>query len=151
FTQRRQRSLAGTRARGTRRPVDADAGDPCSRDRGVATQDRVADVARLQPRRRHRRQPGTLPPTGIGTNMNRQQLENLVAEANLAPSVHNTQPTRWRLADDGSVLIFEDTSRRLTIGDPSGRDAAVSHGAAIEGFALAAGVLGQRVIVSRAD
>jgi hypothetical protein len=60
-----------------------------------------------------------------------------VEEANLAPSVHNTQPTRWRLEADGTVLVLEDTTRRLPVGDPAGRDAAVSHGAAIEGFALA--------------
>ncbi len=61
----------------------------------------------------------------------------LAAEANLAPNVHNTQPTRWRLAADGSVLVLEDATRLLPVGDPRGRDAAVSHGAAIEGFALA--------------
>ena len=61
----------------------------------------------------------------------------LVAEANFAPSVHNTQPTRWSLAPDGTVLVLEDVARRLPVGDPEGRDADVSHGAAIEGFAMA--------------
>ncbi len=81
----------------------------------------------------------------------------LVAEANLAPSVHNVQPTRWRLEPNGEVLLFDDPSRRLTFGDPTGRDAAVSHGAALEGFALACAArgLGVRVqappIVSAAD
>jgi len=60
-----------------------------------------------------------------------------VSDANLAPSVHNTQPTRWRLDGEGRVLVLEDVSRRLPVGDAAGRDAAVSHGAAIEGFALA--------------
>jgi nitroreductase len=69
----------------------------------------------------------------------------LVETANLAPSVHNTQPTRWRLNADGSVLVFEDTTRRLPIADPAGRDAAVSHGAAIEGFALACAAFGTAV------
>jgi nitroreductase len=69
----------------------------------------------------------------------------LVAEANLAPSVHNTQPTRWRLTPDGEVLAFEDLSRRLAVGDPEGRDAGVSHGAAMEGFALAAASRGLEV------
>ena len=71
----------------------------------------------------------------------------LAAEANLAPSVHNTQPTRWRLAPDGAVEVLEDVSRRLPVGDPLGRDAGVSHGAAIEGFALAAGERGWSVAV----
>lgn len=65
------------------------------------------------------------------------ELTLLVAEANLAPSVHNTQPTRWRIEPDGRILVLEDAARRLPVGDPAGRDAAVSHGAAIEGFALA--------------
>lgn len=66
-----------------------------------------------------------------------EQLGQSVRDANLAPSVHNTQPTRWRLEADGSVLVLEDVSRRLAVGDPLGRDADVSHGAAIEGFVLA--------------
>lgn len=75
------------------------------------------------------------------------EVTALVAEASLAPSVHNTQPTRWRLAADGSILVLEDTLRRLKIGDPTGRDADVSHGAAIEGFALAASCRGFGVAV----
>jgi nitroreductase len=30
-------------------------------------------------------------------------LRELVAEARLAPSVHNIQPTRWRLCPDGRL------------------------------------------------
>jgi hypothetical protein len=75
----------------------------------------------------------------------------LAQEANLAPSVHNTQPTRWRLAPDGQVLVLEDGRRRLPVGDPAGRDADVSHGAAIEGFALACAVQGLAVGVEPLD
>jgi hypothetical protein len=71
----------------------------------------------------------------------------LVAEASLSPSVHNTQPTRWRLAPDGRVQVLEDESRRLPIGDPEGRDLNVSHGSAVEGFCLAAGRRGLTVDV----
>lgn len=60
----------------------------------------------------------------------------LVAEASLAPSVHNVQPARWRFTDDG-LILFEDRSRRLPAGDPTGRDAATSLGAAAEGMAIA--------------
>lgn len=63
------------------------------------------------------------------------QLE-LVAEAALAPSVHNVQPARWRFVD-GAVELWEDLARRLPAGDPHGRDAAMSLGAATEGMALA--------------
>lgn len=74
-------------------------------------------------------------------------LTALVAAANLAPSVHNTQPTRWRLEPDGALLVLEETARRLPVGDPQGRDADVSHGAAIEGLALALGARGVRLSV----
>lgn len=60
----------------------------------------------------------------------------LVAEAALAPSVHNVQPARWRF-DPDAVILFEDTRRRLPAGDPEGRDTAVSLGAATEGLAIA--------------
>lgn len=32
-------------------------------------------------------------------------LRELVAEARLAPSVHNIQPTRWRLLGDGRLAL----------------------------------------------
>lgn len=79
------------------------------------------------------------------------EVAALAAEANLAPSVHNTQPTRWRLAADGAVLVLEETTRRLAIGDPAGRDAAVSHGAAIEGFAIACSARGIAVETEALD
>jgi len=72
----------------------------------------------------------------------------LVADASLSPSVHNTQPTRWRLTPDGRVEVLEDGSRRLRIGDPEGRDLSVSHGSAVEGFCLAAGLRGLAVAIS---
>lgn len=61
----------------------------------------------------------------------------LLVEASRAPSVHNTQPACWRLQDDGRIWLFEDTQRRLPVGDPSGRDHAISLGAAFEGLHLA--------------
>jgi hypothetical protein len=70
-------------------------------------------------------------------NLSAGDLVAIAIQANLAPSVHNTHPTRWRLEADGRVTVLEDMQRRLPVGDPLGRDAGVSHGAAIEGFALA--------------
>lgn len=78
-----------------------------------------------------------------------QTFRALVAEAALSPSVHNTQPTRWRLTSDGRVQVLEDASRRLPIGDPEGRDLNVSHGSAVEGFCLAASRRGLAVDVRR--
>ena len=80
-------------------------------------------------------------------SLSQEEFARLVTEANLAPSVHNTQPTRWRLELDGSVLVLEDIARRLPVGDPTGRDADVSHGAAIEGFVLGAAACGLAVTV----
>jgi len=77
--------------------------------------------------------------------LSRTDLPALVAEANLAPSVHNTQPSRWRI-DGEDVLLLEDAARRLPAGDPLGRDADVSHGAALEGFALACAKRGLMVV-----
>ena len=72
-------------------------------------------------------------------------FQALVAEASASPSVHNTQPTLWRLDSDGAVTVLEASDRRLPVGDPLGRDADVSHGAAVEGFALAASARGWRL------
>jgi hypothetical protein len=62
---------------------------------------------------------------------------DLVAEANLAPSVHNIQPTRFRFAADGAIEIHEDTRRRIPVGDPTGADNRKSFGAAAEGLVMA--------------
>lgn len=66
-----------------------------------------------------------------------QLLVEVAGTANLAPSVHNTQPTRWRLADDGALWLLADRDRRLKVGDPTGRDLLVSVGAALEATELA--------------
>lgn len=47
-----------------------------------------------------------------------------------APSVHNTQPWRWRSADSG-IQLFADTGRQLIVTDPSLRSLIVSCGAAL--------------------
>jgi nitroreductase len=73
-----------------------------------------------------------------------QQLE-LVREAARAPSAHNTQPARWRFAPDGTVELREDVTRRLTVGDPTGRDAGAGLGAALEGLSLALSRRGLRL------
>lgn len=77
-------------------------------------------------------------------------LRELVALARFSPSVHNVQPTRWRLAEDGAVMVLDAPDRRLPAGDPTGRDALASHGAAVEGFAIAASQRGLATSVSAA-
>jgi nitroreductase len=63
-------------------------------------------------------------------------LRRLVARARLAPSVHNIQPTRFSL-DGGAILLLGERDRRLPAADPAGLDVRLSHGAALEGLALA--------------
>lgn len=70
--------------------------------------------------------------------MTAETLRALVAEAMLAPSVHNVQPARWRIVDPSTIDLLEDTATRLSVGDPRGNDAAISLGAAAEGLRLAA-------------
>lgn len=74
----------------------------------------------------------------------------LAAEAALAPSVHNVQPARWRFSGD-RLILWEDMSRRLPAGDPDGRDAATSLGAAAEGMALALSTRGLALTERTAD
>lgn len=66
-------------------------------------------------------------------------LRELVAEARLAPSVHNIQPTRWHLAGDGRLELRDDSTVRVPVADPTGHDVMISHGAALEGISLALG------------
>lgn len=66
----------------------------------------------------------------------------LVADACLSPNVHNIQPTRWRLVDDANIALIAAPDRHLPVGDPTGRDAAASHGAAFEGMTIAASTRG---------
>jgi nitroreductase len=76
--------------------------------------------------------------------MTTELIRSLLEESARAPSVHNVQPARW-LIEDAAVVLFEDLTRRLPAADPSGRDAAISLGAAAEGLALAAGRAGLRL------
>lgn len=64
-----------------------------------------------------------------------------IAQAACAPSAHNVQPARWRL-HEGRLELWEDTTRWLPAGDPSGRDAGIGLGMAWEGLDLAAGADG---------
>lgn len=73
----------------------------------------------------------------------------LAQEANLAPSVHNIQPTRFRFRGDGVIELHEDTRRRIPIGDPTGADNRKSFGAAAEGLVMALAARGIGVEISR--
>lgn len=59
-----------------------------------------------------------------------EQLAFLVRYAVLAPSGHNTQPWRFRLADD-ALELWADRSRGLAVVDPEDRELVMSCGAAL--------------------
>lgn len=82
--------------------------------------------------------------------MNSDLLLDLIAKAQASPSVHNVQPARWRI-DGDSILLIEDRTRRLAVGDPSGNDAAISLGAAAEGLYLAASQAGLSLTEEQTD
>jgi nitroreductase len=54
----------------------------------------------------------------------------------LAPSIHNSQPWRFRVRPTG-VDVFADWSRRLDVIDPEGRQLVISVGAAVLNLCLA--------------
>ncbi len=55
--------------------------------------------------------------------------------ATMAPSIHNTQPWRFRLGDD-RIEVLADRSRQLPVIDPTGRQLCISCGAATEHLRL---------------
>ena len=57
-------------------------------------------------------------------------LANAAALAGYAPSIHNTQPWRWRVSEN-ALDLFAVHSRQLAITDPDGRLAILSCGAAL--------------------
>jgi nitroreductase len=63
-------------------------------------------------------------------------LHECLTAAVAAPSIHNTQPWRFRVRA-GGVDVLADHSRRLAVLDPSGREAVISVGAALLNLRLA--------------
>lgn len=66
----------------------------------------------------------------------------LVELACRAPSVHNSQPWRWRIMGDDVVELCADRERQLPVSDPTGRNLALSCGAALQHGVVAAEALG---------
>ncbi|MFI7492025.1 Acg family FMN-binding oxidoreductase [Micromonospora echinaurantiaca] len=70
-----------------------------------------------------------------------EQLRDAVTDAVRAPSLHNTQPWRFRLRD-GGIEVLVDASRRLPATDPSGWGVRIACGAALFNLRLALAVAG---------
>ncbi|WP_310619449.1 hypothetical protein [Flexibacterium corallicola] len=70
------------------------------------------------------------------------QFKELVTQANLAPTVHNVQPARWRRFSTKSIEVLVDLSRTLPAADPHFMDIALSCGCTIEGMLIALSGMG---------
>src|SRR6516162_4969325 len=73
------------------------------------------------------------------------QMDFLIATAARAPSVHNTQPWRFRVGEF-AIELYADTRRKLRA-DPIGREMLISCGAALYGLRLAVRSLGYLPVV----
>jgi nitroreductase len=74
-------------------------------------------------------------PMSVGEVLRRKR-DWLVAQATRAPSVHNTQPWRFRFSPDG-IDVVADLTRGLVVADADGRELAISCGAALFHLRLA--------------
>ena len=75
-------------------------------------------------------------------------VRTVLALASRAPSVHNTQPWRWRVGAQ-SLHLYSDVSRQLPRADPDGRDLMLSCGAALNHGVVALAAVGWRAKVAR--
>lgn len=71
----------------------------------------------------------------------RTLTRRLIETACRAPSVHNTQPWRWRIQGD-TIELWADRDRQLPVADPDGRNLAISCGAAVHHLIVTARALG---------
>ncbi|GIJ54741.1 Acg family FMN-binding oxidoreductase [Virgisporangium aurantiacum] len=79
-------------------------------------------------------------------NLTPERFAALVADAVRAPSMHNTQPWRFRLSGD-AIDVLLDRERLLPVADPAGRAARVACGSALFNLRLALAVDGHRAEV----
>ncbi|MEV6235599.1 nitroreductase [Lentzea sp. NPDC051838] len=76
-----------------------------------------------------------------------EQITSALTAASLAPSVHNTQPWRFRVGRD-RIELHPDPCRKLAATDPEDRELRLSCGAALFNLRLALQSMGVRPLVS---
>lgn len=81
-------------------------------------------------------------------NPDRQTIEIALGLAVRAPSVHNSQPWRWRIDSEG-MHLFADTDRHLTATDPFQRALVISCGTTLHHLRVALTALGWATTVDR--
>jgi hypothetical protein len=88
------------------------------------------------------------PASDRGEGFAEVDLETALLMAIRAPSIHNSQPWRWRVRPHG-VELYTDATRRLTRTDPAGRDQVISCGAALHHLLVGLADAGQGARVRR--
>ncbi len=74
-------------------------------------------------------------------------VHRILTAASAAPSIHNTQPWRFRLAGTDVVEVHADLDRMLWVADPLGRALHLSCGAALFNLRMAIRSAGYRALV----
>ena len=78
----------------------------------------------------------------------RQTIETVLSLATRAPSIHNSQPWRWRVGPT-ALQLYADTDRALPQADPDSRDLLLSCGAALHHAVVGLAALGWQAHVRR--
>ena len=87
-------------------------------------------------------------PGSTSEGFDERNLWAALGKAIQAPSIHNSQPWRWRIGS-GAVDLYADPTRRLPQTDPQGRDLVISCGAALHHLLVALADRGQGARVYR--
>src|SRR5437588_11255882 len=94
-------------------------------------------MLRLEPQgSRHARRCWAMTITGFERPLTDKEARWAIEQACKAPSIHNTQPWRFRLAG-GTFELYADTSRLVSGADPTGRELVISCGAALLNLRIA--------------
>ncbi len=78
----------------------------------------------------------------------RETIHTVLSLTTRAPSIHNSQPWRWRVGEN-SLHLYADPDRHLLTTDPGSRDLLLSCGAALHHALVALAALGWQAKVHR--